>query len=146
MKKTAVLLACLLAMGVFGCNQYRYKTTEGSYAPTQVRDPNLPGTQIRWNNVSILDASIAGKIFVEGTGTSRTATNTLAVWSVFRNRTDYPLQLEVRTTFYDHGQAPLEGPTAWQRLILPPNSAMHYKEYSTRVDVGYYHIEAREGR
>jgi hypothetical protein len=119
---------------------------EGSSAPVRIRDDNLPGTQIRWNNVSLLDKSIENKILVEGTNSRRTATNTLEVWALLRNRTDYPLQIEARASFFDTSQAPLEGPTAWQRVMLPPNANGHYKEFSTRVNIGFYTIEVREGR
>jgi len=130
---------------VFGCTEYRVK--EGSFDPVRVRDENLPGTQIRWNNVSLLDRSIKHKIFVEATNSRRTPTDTLEVWAIFRNRTDYALQLEARASFYDANQAPVEGPTAWQRIYLPPNATAHYKDmFSTIIDVGYYHIEVREGR
>ncbi len=146
MKKAIIAIAVLsLLITIGGCREYDVK--EGSYAPVRVRDQNLQGTQIRWNNVSILDSSIQNKVFVEATNSRRTPTNTLEVWALFRNRTDYPLQLQCRASFYDATQAPVEGPTAWQRVMLPPNGTGHYKNvFSTIVDVGYYNIEVREGR
>ena len=146
MKKAIIAIAALsLVIVTGGCREYDVK--EGSYAPVRVRDQNLQGTQIRWNNVSILDRSIQNKVFVEATNSRRTPTNTLEVWALFRNRTDYPLQLQCRASFYDATQAPVEGPTAWQRLMLPPNGTAHYKNvFSTIVDVGFYNIEVREGR
>jgi hypothetical protein len=138
---------CMILLGIMliaGCNEYRVK--EGSFGPQRVRDPNLPGTQIRWNNVALLDPSIGNKIFVEATNSRRTPTGTLEVWAILRNRTDYDLQLEGRASFYDAAQAPLEGPTAWERIYLPPNATAHYKALSTRLDIGYYTIEVREGR
>ena len=145
MKKICFGLTWLLAaMLVIGCSPYQIK--EGTYAPVQVRDPNFPGTQIRWNNVSLLDRSIENKIFVETSNSRRTATGTLEVWSILRNRTDYPMQLEARVSFYDADQAPVEGSTAWNRIYLAPNATAHYREYSTRNDIGFYHIEVREGR
>lgn len=139
-------LGLLLTLLFFvGCMEYNVR--EGSYAPVRVRDQNLPGTQIRWNNVSLLDQSIEHKVFVEATNSRRTATGTLEVWAVFRNRTDYPLQLEARASYFDANQAPLEGPTAWQRIFLPPNASGSYRDiFSTVVDIGYYNIEVREGR
>jgi hypothetical protein len=135
----------LIVLTVNACGDH-YMVHEGSSAPVRIRDDNLPGTQIRWNNVSLLDKSIENKILVEGTNSRRTATNTLEVWALFRNRTDYPLQIEARASFFDASQAPLEGPTAWQRVVLPPNANGHYKEFSTRVNIGFYTIEVREGR
>jgi len=138
-----ILLAIML-IGL-GCREYDVK--EGSYSPVRIRDQNLQGTTIRWNNVSILDRSIANKIFVEATNTRRSQTGTLEAWAIFRNRTDYPLQLEARASFYDANQAPLEGPSAWQRIFLPPNGTAHFTNlFSTTISIGYYNIEVREGR
>lgn len=142
--KRLYLIFISLTWLLFGCTEYN--VNEGSFAPVNVRDPQLPATQIRWNNVSLLDRSIQHKIFVEATNSRRTPTNTLEVWAIFRNRTDYPLQLEARTSFYDISQAPIEGPTAWQRVYLPPNATSNYMTASTKVDVGFYTIEIREGR
>ena len=132
-------MLCLMS----GC----YEVKEGSYAPVRIRDQNLPGAQIRWNNVSLLDPSIKNKILVEATNTRRTPTGTLEAWATFRNRTNFPLQLEARSSFYDANQAPIEGPTAWQRIYLPPNATAHYSNvFSTKIDIGFYTIEVREGR
>jgi len=135
----------MILLALTGCGD-RYAVNEGSYAPVRIRDKNIPGTQIRWNNVSLLDKSIENKILVEATNSIRTATNTLEIWALFRNRTDYPLQIEARASFFDPSQAPIEGPTAWQRIILSPNASANYKEFSTRVNIGFYTIEIREGR
>ncbi len=144
-KSTLMLLLAVAAFILTACGEH-YLVKEGSSAPVRIRDDNLPGTQIRWNNVSLLDKSIANKILVEATNSRRTATNTLEVWALFRNRTDYAQQLEARASFFDASQMPLEGPTAWQRIILPPNANGHYKEFSTNINIGYYTIEVREGR
>jgi len=138
-----IMLSMILIGG--GCREYDVR--EGSYAPVRVRDQNLAGTQIRWNNVSLLDRSIENKVFVEATNSRRTPTNTVEVWALFRNRTDYPLQLQCRASFYDATQAPVEGPTAWQRVFLPPNGTANFSNvFSTVLDVGFYNIEVREGR
>ena len=119
---------------------------------------------IRMNSVGILDRSLqnwyvyekngwnieapdkVGKIAVEKLGVSRTATNTLQVYTVLRNRTDYPLQVQARVQFFDMNEMVVEGPSSWQRLMLDPQSIVSYKEFSTRTDCDYYYIEIREGR
>ena len=147
MKANIRFAILMLAALVLAAACAEYDVREGSFAPVRVRDENLPGTQVRWNNVSLLDASIQNKIFVEGTNSRRTPTGTLEVWALFRNRTDYPLQIECRASFYDSTYAPVEGPTGWQRLFLPPNATAHYTNvFSTQVEIGYYNIEVREGR
>lgn len=109
------------------------------------------------NAVLILDESLqvwedqgkerGGKIAVEATNARRTPTNTVEAWAIFRNRTDFPLQLEARVSFFDETQAPLEGPSAWQRVFLPPNGSAEYRESSVdSTRVAHYRIEVREGR
>jgi hypothetical protein len=143
MKKLAYICFSAAILAVFvSCNSF---VKEGSFDPVRAADPNYPGTQIRWNNVAVLDRSIQQKIFVQATNSRRTPTGTLEVWTILRNRTDYPLQVEARAAFYDESQAPLEGPTAWQRLYLTPNATAHYQTASTLVNIGYYTIEVREG-
>jgi len=147
---------------------------EGAAPGVRVVEPRAPYASVhnRMNTVNIIDKSLQdwharqykpwwsqifgsgpkpsakyAKVAVESTNSRRTPTGTLEVWAVIRNRTDHPLQIEGRTQFFDASQAPIENPTAWQRVSLPPNSVATYKECSTRVhDVAYYYIEIREAR
>jgi hypothetical protein len=115
------------------------------------------------NSVAILDQSLQisyvyengltgakeyghnGKIAVEATGARRTPTGTLETWAVLRNRTNWPLQVECNVQFFDKNGMPVEGPTAWQRIMLSPNAVNSYKEFST-ADAASYYIQVREGR
>ena len=56
------------------------------------------------------------------------------MWAVLRNRTDYPLQIEGRSQFFDADQVPIEEPSAWKRVHLPPNAVGTYRESSTKVE------------
>lgn len=160
---------CLLA----GCTTV-VDVPEGASPGVQVRDRMAPNARIRMNSVAIVDKSLQywdtrqveyqpawlsifsggspenqkySKIAVEGTNARRSPTGTVEVWATFRNRTDYTLTIECRAHFFDHQQAPVEGPTAWQRVHLPQQSIGSYNEFSTNVmDVGYYYIEVREAR
>jgi len=153
-KKVLVLLILAMA-GLCGC-----VASEG--VPAMPASPEHVG--IRMNSVAILDrglqqwyvyeASPEGpkeygkidKISVEGTGSRRTPTNTVEAWTILGNRSDYPLQVEARVQFFDASRAPVEGPTAWQRLMLGPNATVPYRETSTGVqDIAYFYIEIREG-
>lgn len=154
-----VVAVCLLSTS---CTD----VTEGPAPGVRVQDPRAPYATIRYNNVVVLDRSLQtwpvkkgdffgwpmehrnkkGKIAVESQGGRPTASGTLEVWATFRNRTNYPLQIEGRVQFFDLDKVPIEGPSAWQRIQLPPNSVAAYKEKSTRTDVAYYYIEIREGR
>ena len=86
------------------------------------------------------------KIVVRSSGKRRTDSGVLEAWVELRNRSRHPLQVEARTSFYGEGQEPMEGPTAWQRVFLPPNSVGMYREFATKHGAAYYYIEIREGR
>jgi len=99
------------------------------------------------NTVALLDRDLENKIIVTSTNARRSPTGTVEAWTMLKNRTQSPLQLEGRVHFYDKSKALLEGPTAWQRIMLAPSSLATYREFSTNVmDVGYYYIEIREAR
>ena len=140
----AVMITALV-LALVGCDQY--KVGEGSYGATRVHSPMSPQTRVQLNNVALLDASIAGKLAVERSGARRNPTGTLEAWATLRNRTDFPIQVEGRVQFFDENEAPVEGPTTWQRIYLPPQGISHYKESSYKVyGISYYFIEIREGR
>jgi uncharacterized protein YcfL len=71
----------------------------------------------------------------------------LEAWAVLQNRTNSPLQIEGRITFFDKDKVSCEAPTAWQKVFLQPNSLEKYGDFSTKTqEVSYYYIEIREGR
>jgi hypothetical protein len=168
--KEAVLIMLLLAAAfvLSGCEEDVSRRWEGPAPGVKVDDPTQPYATIRYNTAVILDKSLqdwsykpkkflfweteedrrnVGKIAVESTGSKRTPTGTLEAYAVIRNRTNYPLQIEARTTYFDQDKVPCEQPTAWQRVFLQPNAVNTYKECSTKVqEVAYYYIEIREGR
>ena len=115
-----------------------------------------PNATIHLNQVVILDRALqdtpgankrAGKITVERQGGTRLTTGAMEVYATFRNRTDFPLQLECRTQFFGSQQEPVEGPSAWQRVMLPPLGITTFKGASLAFNnIEYYYIEVREGR
>lgn len=145
---------------------------EGAAPGIQVRDSRLPYARIRMNTVNIIDKSLQNwggdetspspefitgkdpaeankqaKIAIENTNSRRTPTGTLEVMVVVRNRTDFPLQIEGRTQFFDENEFPSDGPTAWRRIFLPPNGVGSYREFSSKArGINYYYVELRAGR
>jgi len=158
----AGLLISVLALGFVGAGCSTI--TEGPGPAVRVDDPRAPRATLAYNSVVFVDKSLSrtlkqyeifgwtlgpgqvSKIAVEAQGARRTGTGTLEVFATFRNRSDFPLQLEGRVQFFDADKVPIEGPTVWQRVHLPPNGVGAYKEMSTRVDAAYYYTEVREGR
>lgn len=108
-------------------------------------------TGIQMDTVAILDPSLwnkkSYKISIEGNGARRTPTDTVEVWTQIRNHTGYPLQIEWRVQFFDQNKAPVEGPTAWQRVQLPPQALSVCRQSSLGTEnLNHYYIEIREGR
>jgi hypothetical protein len=156
--KAALLAGLVLSLGA-GCAQ---TIKEGASPGIHVDDEMV---KVRMNSVAVLDQSLqvtyinentltgskeyghASKISVESSGARRTATGTVEVWTLLRNRTNFPQQLECNVQFFDRSGMPLEGPTDWQRLVLSPNAVAPYKELSTTSAEGLsYYIQVREGR
>lgn len=160
MKMRKLALAALLVSSLIsGCIQ---TVKEGASPGIHVDDEMV---KVRMNSVAILDRELqvtyvnennmsgqkeyghASKIAVESSGARRTATGTVEVWTLLRNRTNHPQQLECNVQFFDRSGMPLEGPTAWERLVLSPNAVASYKEFSTSSVEGIsYYIQVREGR
>lgn len=87
------------------------------------------------------------KVTVEQTDSSRSPTGTMEVLTILRNHTNFPLQIEGRTQFFDRNKFPVEDMSPWQRVQLPPKSIGTYKTVSTKRDeVEFFYIEIREGR
>ena len=111
---------------------------EGTGAGTRVDSPE---TEARLNRVGFLDPDFNRKIAVQSTGAKRTATNTLEVYAVFRNRTKFSQSFQVRTQYFAPDRVPYEGPNEWQILHLPPNGIDTYRTYSRGTNADFYYIE-----
>lgn len=116
-------------------------------------------TQLQMNSVNVIDRRMLevrktingeqynyGKILVESSGASRTETGTLAVYTTIENLTDFPQAIQARTRFYDENRAPVEGFSAWQRIILPARGVDTYREMSLTDRAGFFYIEIKEAQ
>lgn len=146
----APLLGFVLANA--GCMQ---PSTEGAAPGQKIENAAFPNATIHLNQVVFLDREIQGdassnrasKVAVEQQGLSQTEGGTYSVYAVFRNRTQAALQLECRVQFFGKDQEPVEGPSSWQRVFLPPLGVGNYRESSLGLNNrAYYYIEVREGR
>jgi len=118
---------------------------------------NVSPVDVRLNTVNILSDSLhkttggllgakhKGKIEIDRTHITTAGNNLPQVIVVIRNRTDHPLQVEGRTSWFDPAGIPVDGPSAWQRVFLPPNSVNTYRETSISNQATQYYVEIREG-
>lgn len=141
-----VLAILVTSVVMFACKsnddlRVRVLDDEGVDPATRVEGPR---TQAQLNTVGFLNRRLNQRVAVERTGARRTPTNTLEVWSVFRNRTNALQEIQVRTQYFGPGREPNEGPDAWQTMFLSANAIETYRTYSTRTDPEYYYIEVRE--
>lgn len=153
-KSTFVLVCAAAFAGLTGCQD---ASREGAMVAQKIDNQMAPNATIHLNQVVILDRDLqdvpgalskrAGKITVERQGGVRLTTGAMEVYATIRNRTDFPLQLELRTQFFGSQQEPVEGPSAWQRISLPPLGISTFKGASLAFNnIEYYYIEVREGR
>ncbi|HTH16428.1 MAG TPA: hypothetical protein VL974_07230, partial [Magnetospirillum sp.] len=89
-----------------------------------------PLMEMPLNSVSITDFTVINKLFVRNVVAQRSPTGTVKVVSQIVNCTDYPLNLEARTQFYDQAQSPSEPVSAWKRFAAPPRTLSTYSEAS----------------
>jgi hypothetical protein len=99
------------------------------------------------NTVNVTDHNILRKVMVQSVAARRTETRTVQVSAQLVNCTDYPLQVEGRTHFFDTAQVETEPASAWQRVMLSPRTVATYSERSVGADqAASYLVELREGR
>jgi len=145
----------ILNLVISGCTKEHLGPTYGEKI-----NPNDIGPAYQLNSVAILDKSLQrweylndsnertsySKISVENLGIKRLPTRNVEVFTTIRNLTDFPLNLKIRSQFYDKNKVATEKPTAWKYQLLPKNSSLMYQERSLTIDrVENFLIEVKEG-
>jgi len=85
------------------------------------------------------------RVSVQNMGIRSAPAGAAEVWVMLKNHTSYAVQIEGRTQFFDQSKAPSEEMSAWQRVYVPANSSVTYKELAIKRSSSYYQIEFREG-
>ena len=154
---TCAALACALV--VAACTSYE------PYPVCDFRDLSSPGQDqvlagpalaspapgalqpLPLDTVHVTDPNILRKVMVQSVAVRRSATQTVQIAAQLVNCTDYALQIEGRTHFYDAAQVEAEPVSAWQRVTLGPRTLATYSERSVGTEqVASYLVELREGR
>lgn len=113
--------------------------------PAMVQGETSPLKEMPMNSVNITDPAILSKLYIRAINARRTPGGTVEVVAQVVNCTDFPLNAEARTQFFDNTQAPSEPVSAWQRIHLPPRTSNRYRELSIGdKNVDGYMIEMRE--
>jgi len=116
--------------------------------PTGLRPLLIPaGEGLPLGSVKITETAISKKILVETVNTKRLQSGDVEVFMRLMNCTDFPLQVEGRTHFFDAVQVDAEPATAWSRVHLPAHTVGSYSVHSIAGKaVAQYLIEIREGK
>lgn len=143
MKATTSLFLSTILVAVAAIQGCASGPSEGPQPAMRVARQKTP---IRYNNVVFLDRGLHDRIEVQRSDARRSPTNTVEVLVMFRNRTDYPQQIECRTQYYDSSGVPLDEPSAWKRVMLEPNTILQWTDQSLSPLASFYYVEVREGR
>lgn len=158
MNKTALALGLSALAALAGCAQVQEPAPVCNMAginaqrqlvalPAAAPGEASPLVEMPLNSVSITDFNVINKLYVRSVGAQRNPTGTVKIYSQIINCTDYPLNIEARTQFYDQGQAPSEPVSGWKRLNLAPRTSNTYGENSIGTkNVQFYMVELRETR
>src|SRR5690606_34052758 len=109
MNRLSLTLALAASLVLTGCSGI--DKNEGPRPGVRISDDRAPNQRLNLDTVVILDKSLqdrkSGKLAIENSGARRTAAGTVEAYAVIRNRTDFPLQIEGRTQFFDSLGLPL---------------------------------------
>lgn len=84
------------------------------------------------------------RVTAEQYGSRSSATGTKEVFSTFKNRTDFDMVIEARTSFFGSGYFPLDDVSAWKQVYIPANGVATYRDSSISFDAVHYMIEVRQ--
>lgn len=122
--------------------QQAFATASPRLNTVNIIDDALQQTHLKRDGSTHIDTKLA----VEGAGQAVLETGAREVWVTLRNLTDYPQNVETRVTWYDAAEKPVDGPTAWDRLMIPANGAETYTNPSVHPAAQAFYVEVRELR
>lgn len=105
------------------------------------------------NTVRVIDGSLAhyanrryevrSILDVERVNLGRSATGFPQLSVEFRNRANFEIPLEVRTSWYDDAGRPVDSASSWTRLFAQPMSMALYEQGSINQSASQYYVEVR---
>ena len=149
---TRLAMLALVLVVASGCGWRR----EGPATGTKAGTLRQGIYETPMDSVVVLDRDLAvwtgrnwtsrSKIAIQQHGARRVANSGLEVVVEIRNRTNDPLTVEARTTFYDTQNLAIEQASAWQPVNLPPQGTATYTESSLSPQAQHYLVEVRRGQ
>lgn len=145
MKKLSICILSVLASGTGIASEPVQRTNEVQMNEVVFVDHDLNRTYEK-SFFGMKSTKQIVKVSVNSKGIRTTPGGTAEAWVVFRNHTDYPLQIQAQTMFFDSDMAPMQPDPMWKRVFLPANSLGTYKEQSYDGNISYYRIEVKEAK
>jgi hypothetical protein len=97
-----------------------------------------------FDNVELVNPSLAGKLIILRVGSNRTEINLLSVFVGLKNKTAHVLQIEVQTIYKDKsGQALTEGTGNWIQMKLKPHEEVQYRSVAISEDATDFLVRIR---
>lgn len=121
---------------------------EGGY-----RIDNQNYTRPALNTVRVIDGSLAhyknrryevrSVLDVENVIVTDTGTGMKRISVELRNKADFEIPLEVRTSWYDASGRPVDAAASWTRIFAKPMSMALYEQISSSPASQQYYVEVR---
>jgi uncharacterized protein YcfL len=143
--KAYALITCS-ALALTGCETA--PPPEGGY-----RIDNQNAVNPTLDTVRVIDGDLArykdrkyqvrSVLDVEHVTLSRTETGFPRISVELRNKSAYPIPLEVRTSWYDGSGRPIDMASSWGHVFAQPMAMALYEQISIKPDAVHYYIEIR---
>lgn len=105
------------------------------------------------NSVRVIDGSLAryigrdykvdSALDVEGTYVTQGPTGLPKLTVQIRNKTNHPIPLEVRASWFDASGAPTDAAASWTRLFAQPQAMVTFETSSIKSSSAQYYVEVR---
>jgi len=133
MKSLASVLALLAVVALVGC----------SHGPYQARTYKPGTTSLEHTEKVVYDASVKGKVRLVDTRATTLPDGRLEAYAELENTTKKNMVVQVQTQFKDAAGVLLADETAWENLVLPPNTSTGYRAAAMNTQARDYIIRVK---
>lgn len=98
------------------------------------------------DSVQFADRKIAKQVIVQSVRATRTEQGNVMITILFHNKGGRPIQLAVRSSFFERGSAPVEVASSWRTVHIQPKSYAKYQELSLgNEEIANFLVEVQGG-
>lgn len=141
--RIALIAGCALALA--GCETtapeggYRIDT-QNAVNPTLDTVRVIDGDLARYKNRKYQVRSV---LDVEHVTVTPTETGLPRISVELRNKSSYPIPLDVRTSWYDASGRPIDMATSWTHVFVQPMGMALYEQISIKPGSAHYYVEVQ---